>query len=128
MHLFNFIVIVLSILLISIYRYYKFTFSYWRSENVPFIKPIFPYGNFNIFGRDFHPAHSIQKVYQCFKGTDQFCGIFFYIRPMALLLELDLIKNVLVKDFQNFTERGLYYNEKDDPISAHLLALEGMRQ
>ncbi|XP_037952805.1 probable cytochrome P450 6a23 [Teleopsis dalmanni] len=49
------------------------------------------------------------------------------MRKMVMLLDLDLIQDILVKDFGNFTDHGYYCNEKDDPVSAHLLNLDGVR-
>lgn len=45
-------------------------------------------------------------------------------RPLLLLIDLDSVKTVLIKDFHNFPERGIYYNEMDDPLSAHMFALD----
>lgn len=53
------------------------------------------------------------------------CGLYFFTRPMAILFDLDLIKAVLVKEFPIFNDRNFYYNDKDDPLSAHLVALDG---
>lgn len=56
-----------------------------------------------------------------------FCGIYFFHKPAVLALSLDFVKNVLIRDFAAFQERGVYYNERDDPLSAHLFSVDGAR-
>lgn len=115
------IVTILSIL----YIYFKFSFNYWKSNGVPYLEPSFPYGNLKGFGVTIHPSIFFQNLYDKFKGSAQFFGIYFFSEPVPVILDLDLVKNILVKDFDYFTERGIYYNEKDDPLSAHLFSLDG---
>lgn len=47
--------------------------------------------------------------------------------PVLLWVDIDLVKNVLMKDFQHFVDRGIHTNAKTDPLSAHLFNLEGKR-
>lgn len=61
------------------------------------------------------------------KGSGLFCGMYFFHVPVALALDLEFVKNVLIKDFSHFHDRGIYYNEKDDPLSAHLFAIDGKK-
>lgn len=60
-------------------------------------------------------------------GYRKYCGIYQLMKPTLFVLDLDLIKNMCVKDFEYFVDRGFYYNEKDDPIGCHLLAIDGDR-
>lgn len=46
----------------------------------------------------------------------KFVGIFFGLKPVFMPLDLEIVKNILIKDFNHFTDRGEYINEKDDPI------------
>ncbi|KAJ8973005.1 hypothetical protein NQ317_000394 [Molorchus minor] len=36
--------------------------------------------------------------------------------PVYLVVDMELVKHILTKDFNHFMDRGVYTNEKDDPI------------
>lgn len=102
-------------------------YSFWERNGVPFIQPRFPFGNIQAVGRRVHSSQLMTKFYNQMKGKHPFGGIFFFTNPVALALDLDFVKNILVRDFQYFHDRGTYYNEKDDPISGHLFNIEGTK-
>lgn len=111
----------------AFYYLVKRQYSYWARRGVPYIEPEFPYGNAKIIGRTMHSSLVMKKYYDELKGKAPFGGIFIFQRPVALLSDLSLIKRVLTKDFSNFNDRGLYFNEKDDPLSAHLFSIDGKK-
>jgi hypothetical protein len=53
-------------------------------------------------------------------------GIFSFDKPSLLIRDLELVKNILVKDFQNFMDCTLSFEDKIDPIYCNnLVALKG---
>ncbi|XP_037028113.1 probable cytochrome P450 6a20 [Bradysia coprophila] len=121
-------VIGLFIVLITLTTYYLHRiFSYWERRGVPSIRPLIPFGNFKELGSKYFLGSMTQKLYNEMKGKAPFCGIYMYLEPMVLALDVDFIKTILIKDFPYFHDRGLYFNEKDDPLSAHLFAIEGSK-
>lgn len=92
---------------------------------MPHIEPKFPYGNLKGYGKTEHPVFVHDEFYKKFKNEAPFMGAYFTLVPVALLTDLDLIHKVLIKDFNYFLNRGFYYNARDDPISAHMFALDG---
>lgn len=108
-----------------VYLFFKYKFGYWSRHNVAFIPPKIPFGNINGIGRRIHSSQLMHSYYKRMKGKGPICGIYFFTSPVALALDLDLIKNVLIKDFNYFQDRGVFYNERDDPLSAHLFSVEG---
>jgi cytochrome P450 len=53
-------------------------------------------------------------------------GIFSFDKPSLLIRDLELVKNILVKDFQKFMDRTFSFEDKIDPLFANVLfALKG---
>ncbi|KAL1376147.1 hypothetical protein pipiens_004499 [Culex pipiens pipiens] len=114
---------ILALSFLWIQRHY----SYWERRGIPYVKASFPRGNLQGVGKKFHMSAAIQACYKQLKGKGPFGGIFFFLNPVVLVTDLELVKHVLVKDFQFFHDRSLYYNEKDDPLTGNLLNIEGTR-
>ncbi|XP_052870415.1 probable cytochrome P450 6a19 [Anopheles cruzii] len=105
-------------------------FAYWKDRGVPYVEPTFPHGNLAGMGSTLHMANVIRSVYGQLKGKTAglgFAGMYFFLSPVTVVFDLELVKNVLVKDFHYFHDRSVYHNEKDDPLSEHLFAMEGTK-
>ena len=124
-----FLVTFLSLLLTAFllgYLFIKRRFSYWADRGIPSIPPVFPVGNLVGFSSKLSPGEIFRDLYFRLKIHKMpICGIYFFINPAAFVTDLDELKNIFVKEFQSFHDRGIYLNEKDDPLSANLVALEG---
>ncbi|KXJ81553.1 hypothetical protein RP20_CCG018946 [Aedes albopictus] len=97
--------------------------NFWADLNVPH-NPVNLRQNVD---QSIHMARRFQGYYHRFKGQYPFAGMYLFTKPVALAIDLELLKCIVVKDFQYFHDRGTYYNEKDDPLSAHLFNLEGTK-
>uniref|UniRef100_A0A1I8P8Y4 Cytochrome P450 n=1 Tax=Stomoxys calcitrans TaxID=35570 RepID=A0A1I8P8Y4_STOCA len=60
-----------------------------------------------------HHTNIVEELYKRFKGKEKMVGFYVFTRPVALILDLDLVRQILVKDFNNFANRGSYHNDKD---------------
>jgi cytochrome P450 family 6 len=99
--------------------------SYWKRRGVPSDDPSLFVGNLDGVGQKIHFTTNIQMIYEKFKIGNKMCGFYLLQSPRLIVMDLELIKNILIKDFNNFVDRGVYNNAEDDPLSAHLFALEG---
>ncbi|KAK4878094.1 hypothetical protein RN001_010600 [Aquatica leii] len=118
------IVIVVSI---GVVTFIKWRFQYWAKLNVPYIQPTIPFGT---LGNLLWSANTLGVTvgHQYKEGKKKgykHLGLFTLNLPLYMPIDLDIIKSIMSKDFNYFTDRGFYFNEKDDPLSAHLFSLEG---
>lgn len=123
----NILVLFIVAIVSAVAFFYKWKFMYWENRGIPSRKATVPFGNLAEAGKTKHLSKILQELYHEMKDKATFCGMYFFTSPNVLLLDLDLVKNVLVKDFQHFHDRGVYFNEKDDPLSAHLFSIEGTK-
>ncbi|KRJ98365.1 uncharacterized protein Dyak_GE19208, isoform D [Drosophila yakuba] len=105
--------------------FYHNTYTYWARMGVPHERPLPLIGNMKGIGTKYHLRDINQRVYDKFKGKAPIAGMFLFIKRAAMVTDLDLIKQVLIKDFHHFQDRGLFNNTRDDPLTGHLLTLEG---
>ncbi|KAJ8913649.1 hypothetical protein NQ315_007366 [Exocentrus adspersus] len=111
------------------YAYILWTFQYWKRKNVAHFEPVIPWGNAQSpLKRIKSPGEFMSKL--CDEARSRgwkYFGMYSTIQINFVVMDLDLVKNIMTKDFHIFTDRGLYTNEKDDPLSAHLFAIGGAK-
>lgn len=124
-------IIVLLIGAISVlYLYVKKKFSFWEENGVSFERPAFLVGNLQLRNQKIHFDLQIANYYKKAKQQNNhfpFYGLYFFLRPVIVVTDLKFARSILIKDFNKFPNRGTYYNEKDDPLSAHLFNVEATK-
>lgn len=120
------IVVYLLIFAITvIYLYFKYTFGHWERKGFPYIKASFPFGNLSSvatgkssFGVNIYELHKI--------STEPVVGVYLFFQPGLLVRDAEIVKKILVTDFDSFHDRGVYYNPAD-LYSHNLFALPGQK-
>lgn len=121
------LIAVFLVVLGALYTYFKHKFSYWEKKGVPFLKPSFPLGNCGeliLLRKSFGETYT--GLYNTLEGN-KFGGVFLLHRPQLIIRDPDLIKAVLVKDFDHFHDHGFASDEKIDPLSGNLFMLNGSK-
>lgn len=120
------LVAVLAVGLAYLYVSFKISYRFWQQRNVPSLPPKFPMGNVqDTLYEQKHFAFISQDLYKQLKPHGDYGGLHFFNKPHLLVLTPEFAKTVLVRDFQYFVDRGVYYNKKHDPLSANLFFIEG---
>ncbi|GJQ82911.1 Cyp6a9 [Trypoxylus dichotomus] len=121
------ITILFASCILCLYLYVNWIFKYWERKNVPYLQPTFPAGNLEAPWWIKIGLHAtITNIYREMKAKGyKYGGIFSSLRPAFVPIDLDILKLIMIKDFQYFVDRGVYYNERTDPLSAHLFSIEG---
>ncbi|XP_017785219.1 PREDICTED: cytochrome P450 6k1-like [Nicrophorus vespilloides] len=93
-------------------EYITQSYDHWRKRGIPYVRPSFPFGNI-------YPLVSLKKCYgdilaqlhNSSKGP--VVGYWAINNPFLLIRSPELIKNILVKDFNHFSERAVSSNNHD---------------
>nr|XP_033329017.1 cytochrome P450 6A1-like [Megalopta genalis]XP_033329018.1 cytochrome P450 6A1-like [Megalopta genalis] len=117
----------IALVSIAVYYYLTSSFDFWKSRGVPGPEPIPVFGNIkDVFFRKKHLGIYIKQLYEKYKN-EPLIGIFLRGSPNVVVCDMDLIKDVLIKDFSVFDDRGVVINEKVEPLSQNIFSLEAKR-
>ncbi|KAL9913756.1 putative cytochrome P450 6a13 [Glossina fuscipes fuscipes] len=122
---FTLLIMLLVITYLAVYLKLRKLYSYWCKLGVPHEKPLFFFGNMKGLGYDCHWTEINRRVYKKFKDSSPIAGLYIFLNKALIIMDLNLIKNILVKDFQYFSDRGSFHNVRDDPLTGNLLLLDG---
>lgn len=121
--------VTLAIFLV-IYTYFKWSYKYWQRRGVvvPF-EPTFPLGNFNNpFSKEEGILHVLIAMYDAAKKANApYVGCYFLQSPQLVIADPEILRLILAKDFHSFNDRGIYFNEEKNPLSAHLFTIAGAK-
>lgn len=110
----------LATLIITTYLYVVNAYSYWKRKGVPYKKPTFPFGN---FAKSFSRQKSFnEELVDVYNGTTEpFLGVYTIFRPILMVRDPKIIKDIFIRDFQFFKHRGIEANTDVDPMANNIL-------
>ncbi|XP_055852792.1 cytochrome P450 6a8-like [Episyrphus balteatus] len=127
MAFFSVFLCIIIILITTLAYYVRSLLTFWKRRGIPHDPPTFPQGNLVGHPTEKHMKEIVGAHYHKYKSQGPFAGFYFFLNPAILMYDLDLIRDIFIKDFNNFTGRGIFHNEKDDPLTGNLLNLEGAK-
>nr|CAD7262317.1 unnamed protein product [Timema shepardi] len=115
------IVLFFTLIISALYLYLTRNFNYWKKKGIPYQKPTPFFGNLkDIILMKQHIGVYLRAVYEKTPGEPYF-GLFAIDSPVIVAKDLNLIKNILVKDFDKFSDRSFSPDERVDPLGAKSL-------
>ncbi|XP_033229916.1 cytochrome P450 6k1-like isoform X2 [Belonocnema kinseyi] len=115
-------IVVAIYIFINCYRTSKHEF--WKNQGVPGPKPLLFLGNFkDILLNRLSPGEFAKNIYDEFTN-ESMVGVYARNTPILIIKDAEVIKDVLIKDFNIFANRGLPVHEKIEPMSQNLVNLE----
>jgi cytochrome P450 family 6 len=117
------LIFVITAIFIALYFYFTRNYNFWQKLGIPYIKPTPFVGNLKegVLLKT-TTGEQLQRIYN--EHSDKpYVGIFSFDKPSLLICDLELVKNILVKDFRNFMDRTLSIEETFDPLLGKNLSM-----
>ena len=93
------------------YQWVQKRLRFWSDRGFLQDNPSFPLGNLSGVGTKRTNTENLDYFYKKFKGKAPAIGLYNFLSPVILPIDTELVKNILVRDFNSFHDRGLFYNK-----------------
>lgn len=119
--------VLLSILVFLLYTLIQKKYSFFRDRGIVHETPRFPMGNVKRVRTVEDLWNGGVAEYFKFHKLDSMCGTFFGLQPIYVVTDLDVIRDILVRDFNNFTDHNIFEMKDNcqDPLGPCLYSLRG---
>ncbi|CAD6201249.1 GSCOCT00013984001.2-RA-CDS, partial [Cotesia congregata] len=118
------ILVIISGVLFTIYYWTVSTHNHWKRMGISGPRPSPLVGNMgSFFVGKVSIVELLDNLYNKWKN-ERFIGIFNGRTPVLMVMDPDLVRNILIKDFNIFPGRGMHINEAD-PLAQNLFAIDG---
>ena len=99
------ILLFVAIIFLLLYRFNTKNYGRWEKEGIPTIPGRFPYGShLEMMTQSKHLNDLIEEDYSKFKSSPV-SGVYFLGKPILSINDMELIRHVMVKDFNYFVDR-----------------------
>ncbi|KAH9645717.1 hypothetical protein HF086_003390, partial [Spodoptera exigua] len=120
--------LLLVILVTCLFYYSRHRLSYFSSRGVRTLPPVPFLGNLTAvtLGRE-NFVEAIAAGYNAFKDQRYF-GLYQYLVPTLIPRDPELIRQIMVRDFNSFIDRGVHIDADCDPLfGRNLIMLTGVK-
>nr|BBE49552.1 cytochrome P450 monooxygenase [Adoxophyes honmai] len=106
--------------------YLRRVYSRFEAAGVKHLPPLPLLGNMaSIVFRKEHFVYAVDKEYSAFP-EERFIGHYQFLKPDLIIRDVDLLKNITIKDFEHFIDHREFVNEEMDPIfGANMFSMKG---
>nr|XP_026327064.1 cytochrome P450 9e2-like [Hyposmocoma kahamanoa] len=113
-------------LLTAIYLYFRQVYGFFKNRGVKTTGIIPPFGTiWSVLAQREHISDQIIKTYNQF-SDQRFYGSFQLVKPMVQVRDIELIKNISIKDFEHFLNHNQFLNTEIEPVfGRNLFGLTG---
>ncbi|CAD0202165.1 unnamed protein product [Chrysodeixis includens] len=107
-----YIPLVVIALYYALYYFFTRNFNYWKKRNVRGPEPMALFGNLKESAlRQKNIGLVMQEIYDSYP-EEKVVGMFRMTTPSLLIRDLDILKHIMIKDFELFADRGQEFSKQ----------------
>ncbi|CAB0031775.1 unnamed protein product [Trichogramma brassicae] len=108
--------LLIGAVLYAIWSFLNKRLQYFESLNLPYVPGVPFFGSMaSAVCRVCHISDTIKNIYR-YNPEAKYIGAFDFMRPVIVLRDLDVIKNVTIKNFDNFPDHQAFIDDSVDPL------------
>ena len=112
------ITLALMLTIVILFRFYaKYKLNYWKRRGVESLSSDLIFGNLkNAVLFKTAPGMHLGELHKAARQDAPFLGFYIFHKPCILLRDPKIIKQVLIRDFENFSDRHFAGSQQKDSI------------